>query len=125
MFTYFSLIFRRSSLIFVHFHSFFVRFSVNFADLIVQIYDPNGKVIFEEDRTSGESVAWVAQSPGRYKICWFNTMSKSTAKHVTWELVAGNALQSKDVAKIGTFSAFFRLFFLVFSANFPAFVFIF
>ncbi|KMS65041.1 hypothetical protein BVRB_040040, partial [Beta vulgaris subsp. vulgaris] len=69
-------------------------------DANIKVYDPNGKVLFEEDRTSGESIGWAAQVPGMYKICWFNTMSKTTAKHITWELTAGNALQSKEVAKI-------------------------
>ncbi|CEO96913.1 GOLD domain-containing protein [Plasmodiophora brassicae] len=81
------------------FHCSFNVYAGGFLDVDVKVFDPAEKVVFEEERVQTESFTFTAQLAGRYKVCFYNIMSTVTAKHLTFSIAVGNALQAKDVAK--------------------------
>jgi hypothetical protein len=76
-------------------------FSGGSLDIDIKIYGPDMRIVYEEERSTQDSFAFVAVQKGQHKLCFANSMSTLTAKMISFNLHVGNTLANHDVAKQG------------------------
>jgi len=80
-------------------HCSFMVTSGGFLDINVRIYNPDGSIVFENDREMEGALTFVTQKDGVYKFCFDNNMSTVTSKEVSFDIHVGRALTAHGVAK--------------------------
>ncbi len=65
----------------------------------MRIYDPRQSKLYDVERHTEDTFAFVASIPGQYKLCFLNLMSTVTGKMVSFQMHVGNSLQSAQMAK--------------------------
>lgn len=77
--------------------SYFVSDGGNL-DIDLRITGPDGKVVYEKERTQEGSLQFKATQEGIHNICFDNRMSTVSGKQLSFNLYVGDALHKKDAA---------------------------
>ena len=70
-------------------------------DINIRVVDPQGKVIYEQEREKEGVFQFRALESGAYMICFSNAMSTMTSKTISFNIYTGHDLHQFQNAKSG------------------------
>lgn len=74
-----------------------------FLDIDMELYGPDGEIVFSKERTSGEKLAVASTKEGNYTVCFSNKMSTITPKVIMFSINV--AEKDKPIAQPGDYTS--------------------
>lgn len=65
----------------------------------MQVYGPDGKIVYEGEKEQEGSFQFSAPQPGAYQLCFSNSMSTMTTKVISFNVYSGHDLHKYQRAK--------------------------